>query len=99
MRAASVLVLSSRWEGFGNVLVEAMACGTPVVSTDCTGGASEILQGGRLGPLVPVGDDEALAQAIAATLDDPVPAGLLRERASNFSLERAVEAYLALVPA
>ncbi len=97
MRAASVFVLSSRWEGFGNVLVEAMACGTPVVSTDCPGGPAEILAGGTFGPLVPVGDANALAAAIGAVLEAPTPREELVRRAQDFGLERAVDGYLSLI--
>lgn len=61
--------------GVGNVLPEAMACGCPVVSTDCPSGPAEILAGGRFRRLVPVGDAHALAEAIAATLDDPRSGG------------------------
>lgn len=98
MSAADVFVLSSRWEGFGNVLVEAMACGTPVVSTDCPSGPAEILDGGKWGHLVPVGDDVALAQAILDTLDDPpVSSDDLIERAQDFSSERIAEQYLSVI--
>lgn len=94
MARARLFVLSSRWEGFGNVLVEAMACGTPVVSTDCPSGPSEILQGGRFGRLAPVGDPAALAEAMRQTLDHPTSATTLRERAMEFSVDRVARRYL-----
>jgi glycosyltransferase involved in cell wall biosynthesis len=92
MRAAQVFVLSSAFEGMSYVLVEAMACGTRVVSTDCPSGPSEVLEGGRWGPLVPVGDPHALAGAICRALDNPSPPDV-RMRAADFSVERAVTAY------
>ncbi|MFN7015814.1 MAG: glycosyltransferase [Fimbriimonadales bacterium] len=93
MKRAAVFALSSRWEGFGNVLVEAMACGTPVVATDCPSGPREILEDGKWGKLVPVGNPEALAEAIIETLKQP-PQHDPAVRAMDFSLEKAVEAYL-----
>ena len=94
MARASVFVLSSRYEGFPNVLAQAMACGAPVVSTDCRSGPSEMLEGGKWGRLVPVGDWRAMARAIEATLDDPMPAEELKARASVYSVEASVERYL-----
>lgn len=94
----SMFVLSSRREGLPGALIEAMACGAPVVSTNCVSGPDEILQGGRWGRLVPVGDVDALAQAMAATLDTP-PAERpdVRQRAADFEQERAVDAYLRIL--
>jgi glycosyltransferase involved in cell wall biosynthesis len=94
MARAAVFVLSSAWEGLPGALIEAMACGCPVVSTRCPGGAAEILDGGRYGPLVPVGDDGALAEAIVTTLATRPDARALRLRASDFSKERAVARYM-----
>ena len=90
---ASLFVLSSRHEGLANVLVEAMACGCPVVSTNCRFGPDEILEGGRWGELVPVGNPEALASAIGRTLDNPPQRHGLRDRASFFNVEKAVDRY------
>jgi glycosyltransferase involved in cell wall biosynthesis len=97
MAAAGVFVLSSAWEGFGNVLIEAMALGVPVVSTDCPSGPAEILGRGRYGTLVPVSDVDALARAIATTLDHPPEAGRSIERARSFSCERIASQYLAAI--
>ena len=90
---AAVFVLSSAWEGLPNVLIEAMACGCPVISTDCPGGSSEILEEGRVGRLVPVGDAAGMARAISDTLDSPPPKDMLLERARVFSYDRAISDY------
>jgi glycosyltransferase involved in cell wall biosynthesis len=68
LKRASVFVLSSAWEGLPSVLIEALACGAPIVSTDCPHGPSEILDGGKYGYLVPVGNDDAMASAILRVL-------------------------------
>ena len=93
MKRAAVFVLSSRWEGFGNVLVEAMACGTPVVSTDCPSGPREILDGGRWGRLVAVGDVSSMAKAIEETLARPVPQ-MAQGALSSFELATVIDRYL-----
>lgn len=97
MTHASVFVLSSVWEGFSNALCEALACGCPVISTDCPGGSSEILGNGAYGSLVPVGDDAALAAAIGGMLDSPPDREWLRARAAEFSVDRAAGRYLEIL--
>ena len=94
MSKARLMVHSSKYEGFPNVLVQAMACGTPVVSTDCDHGPREILESGKWGCLVPVGDSEAMAEAIMETLRDPMEPGLLVSRASAFSADAAIDRYM-----
>jgi glycosyltransferase involved in cell wall biosynthesis len=93
MKRAALFVLTSRFEGFGNVVAEALACGCNVVSTDCKSGPSEILDGGKYGRLARVGDPEDVARQILAALANPLPPALLRERASFFSESRAVEGW------
>lgn len=94
---AALFVLSSDWEGLPTVLIEALACGCPVVSTDCPSGPAEILADGRYGPLVPVGDATALAGAMMRALDCPPPREVLRQRAAEFSLERSAARYIELL--
>jgi glycosyltransferase involved in cell wall biosynthesis len=93
--SADLFVLSSDHEGFGNVLVEAMLAGLPVVSADCPTGPREILDGGRFGRLVPVGNAEALAGAMAAALDETHDPERGREQARRIS-GASVEHYLRL---
>ena len=93
MSRASVLVLSSKREGLGNVLIEAMACGCPCVSTNCPSGPAEILDGGRFGPLVPVGNASALGIAVDRVLDCPPDKSRLLERAGNFSFTASIDHY------
>jgi glycosyltransferase involved in cell wall biosynthesis len=93
MARAGVFVLSSAWEGMPGALIQAAACGAPVVATDCESGPREVLQDGRYGRLVPVGDPAALAEAILSTLDQPrtaVPA----EAIERFTRNAAVSGYL-----
>ncbi len=80
MKRADVFVLSSKWEGFGHVIVEAMACGIPVISTNCKSGPAEIIGDNRYGILTPVGDYETLAREII---------NLLRDDARRFKLSEA----------
>ncbi|AFY32695.1 glycosyltransferase [Calothrix sp. PCC 7507] len=93
MACATLLVLSSVWEGFGNVLVEAMAAGTHVVSTDCESGPAEILANGEYGKLVHVGDVEGMAKAIAESITEPPDQDRLKTYANKFSLENALMQY------
>ena len=97
MASADLFVLSSSWEGCPNALLEALACGCPVVSTDCPSGPSEILEHGRWGRLVPVNDRTALAEAIVATLEDDTNRNALRQRATQFSPENMIEKFETLI--
>ncbi len=99
MARASVLVLSSQYEGLPGVLIQALACACPVVSTDCPGGSREILEDGKIGALVAVGDADGMALAILSQLDNPTSKDVLLRRAEDFSVEGGVSNYLALLDA
>lgn len=96
MKRASVFVLSSLYEGFGNVLAEAMFLGTPVVATNCPSGPEEILEGGKWGRLVPPGDAQSLAEAIVQTLNDRNADKLFgaTQRARKFAVAEVVDSYI-----
>jgi len=93
MKRASLFALTSRLEGMPGALIQAMACGTPVVATDCRTGPREILEGGRWGRLVAVDDVEGLANAMASTLAEKVRPDV-QQRATHFSEEASVQQYL-----
>lgn len=97
MRSAKLFVLPSRWEGLPGALIEAMACGCPVVASDCPGGNAEVLLGGRLGRLVPPGDVAALADAMADALDTEPDREALRARASDYTVEAGTSALIDLL--
>lgn len=98
IRKSSLFVMSSRWEGFGIVIVEALATGTPVVATDCPSGPSEILENGKYGKLVPVADPEALASEIVKNLEMPCHSSdNLIKRAEDFSTHKIANEYLAYI--
>ena len=94
---ADLHVLSSTGEGLPTVIIEALAVGTPVVSTDCPSGPREILCDAQFGRLVPVGDAAALAEAMADSLSTTHDRAALRARAGDFSIDKAVEQYLKLL--
>lgn len=96
MRKASLFVLSSAWEGLPTALIEAMACGSRVVSTNCPSGPFEILEGGRWGHLVAVGDHVALAETMRAALNSHT-APDVTIRANEFSTVKAIDAYCLLM--
>jgi glycosyltransferase involved in cell wall biosynthesis len=96
MKRADLFLLSSRHEGFGNVVVEALLCGLPVVSTDCPAGPAEILKGGEFGTLAPVSDPDAMAKAILETLAAPRTPEKQKARAMCFTVEKICAEYEAL---
>ena len=96
-KKADLFVLTSRWEAFGNVLVEAMACQTPVVSTDCPGGPKMILDNGNLGALVPIGDLDALSKQILKLINkgaDKETVKVAYEKALQYNIESISKNYL-----
>lgn len=95
MNNAAVFALTSLYEGLPGVLIQAMACGCPVVSTDCPGGSAQILEHGRYGHLVPAGDIDRLAAALEESLDDPIHPDQLARRAAAFTIDAATAGYLA----
>ncbi|NLL36892.1 MAG: glycosyltransferase [Fretibacterium sp.] len=97
MSRSALFASTSLFEGFGNVVAEALACGCNVVATDCPSGPAEILEGGRWGHLASPGDPEDVARALDEALRAPMPPNLLRKRANYFSEDRAVSEWLALL--
>ena len=97
MARAAAFVSSSAWEGFGNVHVEALGVGCPVISTDSPSGPADILKNGEIGPLVEIGDDAALAQAILDTLANPKPKALLQARGRDFHVSQVIKTYRQLM--
>jgi glycosyltransferase involved in cell wall biosynthesis len=95
MRRSAVFALSSAWEGFGVVLVEALAIGLPVVSTNCTYGPSEILENGKHGTLVPVGDHEAMARGLLQAIRNPPRSNA--NHVQQFTIASVAAEYLRLI--
>jgi glycosyltransferase involved in cell wall biosynthesis len=99
VRRSHLFLHSARWEAFGNVIVEAMTVGTPVILADCPGSPKEILDGGRYGKLVPNEDPEAFAAAVVGLANDPAERQRLgelgRKRSEDYSVDRLLPGMLA----
>ena len=92
-KSADLFAITSRWEGFGNVIVEALSVGTPVVACNCSGGPSYILNDGEYGKLAPVGDIEKVASAIKKSLSEKPNFLKLQNRGAEFSVDRIADRY------
>jgi len=101
LKHADIFVLSSFYEGFGIVLLEAMACGTPVIATNCHWGPAELLKDGEAGMLVPPGDPELLADAVLKMLEDPEKAGEYADKASmaiqDYDIKNVADIFIEMV--
>jgi len=91
---ADVFALTSEWEGFGNVLVEALSVGLPIVSTNCPGGPKMVLENGKYGELVPLGDKKAYVKALLAALENPIKRRESINYALHYSVEKVAREYL-----
>lgn len=94
IQKADIFIHTAKFEGFGMVMVEALALGVPCIAANCIGGPNEILQDGKLGKLVPVGDHSSLAKAIIETLQNPIPKETLINSVSKYTVEQSTQAYL-----
>ncbi|MEM7620313.1 MAG: glycosyltransferase [Pseudomonadota bacterium] len=97
LKKASLFAMSSHYEGFGNVIIEALSLGTPVVSTNCPGGPKDILDNGTYGHLVDLNDQKAFADAILKSLNSPIPATILKQRANEYSVAKIANQYEVLL--
>jgi glycosyltransferase involved in cell wall biosynthesis len=97
MANSDIFVNSAKHEGFGNVIIEAMACGCPVVATDCPGAPAELLGHGKYGRLSNIGDPESLAMEMEAMLENPINKSVLKKRADDFRLKTAMDSYTSVL--